>query len=113
MYDEVMMKLPGGDSVPVNVSASGPTTLVVGVAGKSILVVYGVLIGTAATSITIEDTDGTVYVGPMPFAANGGVVFPYTKVGVSKKLATGKGLVLGSSVATQVGGVISFVRLPA
>jgi len=58
MYDEVMMKLPGGDSVPVNVSASGPTTLVVGVAGKSILVVYGVLIGTAATSITIEDTDG-------------------------------------------------------
>lgn len=102
----------GSDSAAVNITVSGPTTVIAGTAGKRIMVVSGILVGTAATSITFEDTLGTVYGGPMPFAANGGVAIPYCATGAIKRLPIGAGLVVGSSVATPVGGLISYILLP-
>ncbi|MFH1110966.1 MAG: hypothetical protein V1790_17475 [Planctomycetota bacterium] len=109
-YDALI--IAGSDSAAVNINALGPTTVVAGVAGKCILLVSGILVGTAANSITLEDTLGEVYGGPMPFAANGGVAIPYCPIGAIKKLPLGTGLVIGSSVATPVGGIVSFIRIP-
>ena len=97
-------------SATINVSASGPTLIVAGVAGKRIWVLSYVIVSTAANSITLEDSDGTVWVGPLPCAANGGVAPPFNKAG-HFHLPTGKSLMIGNTSAAQTGGQVSYVTV--
>jgi len=105
-YDRLGGALDG--SATINVSAIGATLIVNGVAGKSIWVLSYEIVTTAGNSVTLEDSDGNVYRGPMPFIANGGIAAPFNPKG-HFRLPAGKSLMIGNTSALQTGGGVSYV----
>lgn len=94
----------------VNVNQVGSNVVIAGVAGKYLVLLSYVLVGAGANTITIEDSDGYVKGGPMSFAANGGAAPPECRAGHAE-FAVGKGLCIGLTAATQVGGHVTCLRI--
>jgi len=97
-----------GTNLPITISTSGDTTLVAGVAGKTIKAYRLVLVFGGTTAITIKD-GSTALTGAMPFNAGGSLVLD---VGSSPWWTTssGNGLVLNSSAAVSVAGFLQYVQ---
>lgn len=92
---------------PINFSASGNNTVVIGVAGKIIKVARIFFVLSAATNLTFN-SGSTALTGPMDFAANGAIVLDFDKVPLTCK-NTLDSFIMNSSNAVQVGGTIWYV----
>ena len=92
-------------SVKISQAASG--ALIAGVADKRIAVYGYVVVTTLGCSVTFEDSDGVDYAGPLPLAANGGVVAP-TGLRPWFRLPVGKGLSMVLSLASATGGHVMY-----
>lgn len=90
--------------VTINASSSGSNTLVSAVTGKKICVVEYLLVASGAVTATWQSSGGTVISGPYSLASGGGNTRPRGVRGCHFATASGEGLVLYLSGATQVGG---------
>lgn len=97
--------------VNINVVASGTIPLVVGVAGMDVVYVNCLMIVNGANVVTLEDTSGTDRVGPLSFAANGGVSAPDSGMGWQRS-AEGQGVNIRTSTNARVGGSFSYRLVP-
>lgn len=92
---------------PIEVTSSG--TLVVGVAGKRIIVVSAWHVAQTAVNVKFQTSSGPVdLTGPAYDTGNGGVVLPYNPGGWFATLP-GDSLLINLSASTGVGGSISYV----
>jgi len=114
-YDKLWNPSAGGPISPglygsaaINVSAIGATLIVAAVALRSIWVLSYEIVTTAGNSVTLEDSTGVVYRGPMPFIANGGIATPYNAAG-HFRIPVGRGLSIGCTSALQTGGGVCYV----
>ena len=98
--------------VNINVNTSGTNPLVPGVAGMDVVIINYVLIVFGAVDVTFEDeTVGTDRIGPLPFAANGGISAPDANNGW-QRTAEGLGLNIRLSANVRVGGSLTYRRVP-
>lgn len=95
----------------INVSSSGVNALIAAVTGGRVHIQGLSLVAADAVTVTIEDTDGNNLIGPMAFAANGGIALPPTEKGYQQTEA-GKGVQILLSGAVQVGGSITYTVMP-
>lgn len=96
---------------PINISASGNSTLVSGATGKQIKVFRLKLLVGGATNITIKDGSTTVLDGPLDFSANEGMILDFTNIDMPPWYTTSSGndLVINSSNAVQLGGNLDYL----
>jgi hypothetical protein len=92
----------------VNFAASGDNTIIAGVAGKSIKVYRLMLVTAGATNLEFKDNT-TALSGPIPCGTFGGVTLD-NDTDPWFTCASGDSLVLNSSQAVQVGGMIYYVQ---
>ena len=97
--------------INVNEATTGVNVLVAGRTGERLLLVNTVLMAFGRVDVTLEDTAGTDMVGPLPFAANGGVSMPDSEVGWAAT-ASGRGLRLRLSANVQVTGSLGYRFIP-
>lgn len=91
---------------PISLSASG--TLVIGVAGKKILVLSAWLVAAAAVGVEFQTSTGTAAItGAVDCAQNGGFVLNFNAGGWFQTL-TGDSLLLNLSSNVVVGGSLSY-----
>lgn len=105
-------------NVPVNLSASGATTVIGGVTGKRIRVLGMALFTNGASqTVTVQDTGSNVLIGPTAVGSSG-FVLPIappvvgSQVGWCVTTSQGQGLVLNLGAAAAVGGVIVYDLVP-
>ena len=106
------LSFPGAlQQVPINVNASGDSTLLTGQAGKQIKVFRLKLIVAAAVSILIKDGSGIILDGPLSFSANEGMILDFTCLDMPPWYSTslGNALVINCSGAVQVGGNFDYL----
>lgn len=98
------MFLGATSSAPIALAASG--TVVAGVAGKRIRVFGVALVGLLGTGVKFQ-SNATDLTGVLSFAANGGMTW---NAGSSPwfQTAIGEALNINMSVATTVGGVVTY-----
>lgn len=98
------MFLGATTSTPVALTGSG--TVIAGVAGKRIRVFGAAIVGLLATGVKFQ-SNSTDITGVLSFAANGGMVW---NSGSSPwfQTAIGESLVINMSVATTLGGVVTY-----
>jgi hypothetical protein len=94
---------------PVNISASGPSVLVPGVAGKTIRVYRLQITVSRAATLIFENDDSSVPDGPLVFPAAGSLTWDNTGEAWFVTGA-GKGFQLNLSAAVQVAGNIWYVQ---
>jgi hypothetical protein len=94
-------------SAPINVSASGDTTIVAAQAGKKITVYHYIFIAAAAVSVTWKDGAAALS-GAMPAGANGGAAPGTTPPAFLFQGSTNTALVLNLGGAVQVSGHVSY-----
>lgn len=94
-----------------SVSSGGNNIVVSGAAGKSVRVYRMKMLTGAAVNITIEDTGGNVFDGPLPFAANQGWILDFIEPDNPPWYitATGAGFVINLSAPATVGGSVEYV----
>ncbi len=95
-------------TAPINVSASGNTTVVAAVAGKRIYVLRWSVRASGPVTIQWLDTAAAVLSGPRPlvaYASDGGDYCPASIY----QTGVGNGLVLDLSAAVAVGGELTYV----
>lgn len=105
------LQIPGFlQQTPINVNASGTSTLVAGQAGKQIKVYRLKLIVAAAVTIYIQD-GSTVLDGPLSFAANEGMVLDLTGLDMPPWYTTspGNALVMNCGSTVQIGGNLDYL----
>lgn len=94
--------------VPIETSLSS-TTLVVGVAGKRIVVVSAWLVASAVTQSKFQTATGPTDIsGPAYDAQYGGIVLPFNAGGWFQTFV-GDSLLLNLSPAVAVGGSLSYI----
>lgn len=92
---------------PINQSSSG--TIVIGVPGKSIVVISAWLIASASTTAEFQTSTGSTPIsGPAACAANGGFVLPFNAGGWFETF-DGDSLLLNLSPGVSVGGSVSYI----
>lgn len=92
-------------------SASGATTIVAAVASKKIRIISCFLVCAGAVSVNWQShTTTATKTGTMPFAANGGIVMPFSPVGWFETVS-GEALDINLGGAVAVGGEITYVAL--
>ena len=92
---------------PVDASTSG--TVVVGVAGKRIVLISASVIVSAATTLTWQTSTGLAELsGPQSISPTGGYILPFNAGGWLETLF-GDSLMLAVSPGQQIGGMISYV----
>ena len=95
-------------TVNVNVGADNITVITAPPGLFSFIRVWGYeLIPDGSTSLSLQDTAGTVYVGPMSVDIGGGLVKNVGN-GPAFDLPKGTGLVIGNSGPAQIGGSIQY-----
>jgi len=94
-----------------SVSSSGSNIIVVGSVNKSVRVYRMKMLAGAAVNITIKDTAGNVYDGPLPFGANQGWILDF--IGPDNPpwyiTALGTGFVISLDTGVTVGGSVEYV----
>ncbi len=95
----------------VNENTAASNVLVAGATGERVLLVNMTLITAGAVAVTIEDTDGTDRIGPLNFAANGGISMPDSRVGWCRT-GSGQGLNILLGGGVQVAGSIAYRMMP-
>ena len=96
----------------INANTAGSNALVPAQAEMDVLIVNYLMLAAGAVVVTLEDSGtGTDRVGPLPFAANGGVSAPDSQVGW-QRTAEGQGLNIRLDAAVRVGGSISWRYIP-
>lgn len=95
----------------MNVAVIGPTVLVAGQVGYSVVLIAAVLAAAGAVTVTFEDGDGTNRLGPMALGANGSLVLPESQLGWART-GSGQSLSLLLSGVVQVGGSITYRLVP-
>ena len=94
---------------PIDASASGNTTVVAAVAGKSIYIISMEFLCTGAVTVEWQsNAGGTVICKGQSFPANGGKVLPFNPGGWGAT-AIGQLLNVNLSAAVQVSGSIQYV----
>lgn len=94
---------------PINLSAAGASTLVTGVAGKSIVVLSAWVICSQACNVSFETlTGGVLIAGPGYCIANGGFVLPMNSGGWFET-QPGDSLLINLSPGVAVGGSLSYI----
>ncbi len=95
----------------IDANTIGATTLVPGQAGMVAVLINMVLITVAANLVEIEDTGVTRHIGPLSFAANGGISMPDSSVGWMRS-SSGRGIAIRLSVASRVAGSLAYRMVP-
>lgn len=96
---------------PVSASGAGATTIVAGVAGKSIRVLALQLIGAGAVGVKWQSLESTTdLTGLEAIAQNSGYVLPYNPVGWFQT-NQGEGLDINLSGAVAVGGSLTYILI--
>lgn len=95
----------------VSFTSSGGNTVITGVASKNIYVLSGLIICQGATNVQFwqNTTASTAMTGVMAMTANAGFQIPYVPIGNFATTSTGQAIQLSSSVATTVGGWLTYV----
>ena len=95
----------------INFTTSAGNTIVSAVGSKNIYILSGVLVCQNATNLQwfSGTTAGTAISGVMCMTANEGHHLPYVPIGNFATLATNAAITLNSSVATTVGGWVTYV----
>lgn len=92
--------------IGVNQTTAGDLTIIPGVAGKTIRVYRVFLMSAVSGSLTPKD-GATVFCGPLPFAANGGLIMDFD--GEPWFTCTpGNAFVINMSVAGQLSGRVGY-----
>ncbi len=96
---------------PINISASGDSTLLSGHAGKQVRVYRMKLVTAAATTLTFKNGSSTTIDGPYVFPAAASMVLDFTNINMPPWYITslGNDLVLNSSVSVQIGGNLDYL----
>lgn len=94
----------------INFSSSGDNILVPAVSGKNIQVVKIFLLCGAATNLTFKD-GATALTGPLPFSANTGLALDESEANVPWMAALSGNLILNSSNAVQVSGLLIYTQV--
>jgi hypothetical protein len=107
LADIYRLEIPSGVLyTPIEVNASG--TLVIGVAGKRIVVLSAWLVALTATNVKFQTSTGAIDIsGPAYCAANGGVVLGFNAGGWFQT-AIGDSLLINLSAGVAVGGSLSY-----
>ena len=94
-------------------TASGDTPVVAAVTGKMIRLLSFFFVSSAAVSITFRDGAGSPkdLTGPMPVAANGGVVSHVACQGYVGETGRGQALNINLSGVANVGGQVCYVEV--
>ena len=94
-----------------SISAGSNNIVVAGTVGKSVRVYRMKMLTAAAVNITLEDTNGNVFDGPLPFASNQGWILDF--IGPDNPpwyiTALGAGFVINMSSGVTVGGSVEYV----
>jgi hypothetical protein len=97
----------------IDATASGDTPVVAGVSGRKIRLLSFFFVSSAAVSVKFRDDAGSPkdLTGPMPVAANGGVVSHVTCQGYVGETGRGQALNINLSAASNVGGQVCYVEV--
>jgi len=95
----------------VNVNTAGTNQLVATQAGMRIYLINMTLIAQGAVTVTIEDGGGTDRIGPLAFAANGGISMADSNVGWTRT-ANNDSLNIRLSANIRVAGSIAYRYIP-
>ena len=94
----------------IEVSASGNTLLITGVAARRIRILAIFLVAASAVTVRFLSGDGsTALTGPMAIAGNGGFVIPFNPAGWFES-NNGEGVILNLSGAISVAGSFTYVQ---
>lgn len=94
--------------IPINFSASGDNTVIIGAVGMTIKVLQFFFVAAAATNLTYK-SGSTVLSGPLDFPSAGAQVQDFIQLPLTCN--AGDSFVINSSAAVQVGGVIWYALL--
>jgi hypothetical protein len=108
LADIYRTEVPGGILyTPIEVSASG--TLVVGVAGRKIVVLSFYFVCSSAVNVKFQTSTGSIDIsGPAYCIANGGVVNAFNAGGWFQTLV-GDSLLINLSSGVAIGGSLSYI----
>lgn len=94
----------------INVAAAGDNTVVAAVAGKRVRVLKYTIMSAGTVGAKFRSSSATDLTGPMPLLANSGVGGAFCPVGLFET-APGEALVLNLSVASAVGGHLTYLEV--
>lgn len=95
----------------ISFTASAGNTVISGVASKNIYILSGLIIAQNATNLQFwqNSTASTALSGVLCMTANMGFQLPYVPIGNLATVSTGQPVQISSSVATTVGGWLTYV----
>ena len=92
----------------IDISSSGDTTIVTGIAGQKIIV-YSIVVVVAAALNVVWKSGSTTIIGQCNLAANGGYHLE-SIVGITET-ADGDHLIINLSAGDQVGGTVTYAQV--